>query len=142
VRAGHHFLEKELAMSAQVTITSTRRLTDVRKWISYDPIDGTAVSKRCDESHEVNGDVNGAESIPDRYHSKPAWRPDRVEATYIRTDRGDWHVQLVTVRGHQLKANGSPGRRRVQRSWWVTESEIPEWAAKFATTNLPKDGQE
>lgn len=129
-------------MSVSITITSTRRLTDVKKWISYDPIDGTAVSKRCDETHEVNGDVTGAESIPDRYGRKLPWLPDRIEAAYIRNDRGDWHVQLVTVRGHALNANGTPGRRRTNQSWWVTESDIPEWAAKFATTNLPKDGQE
>jgi hypothetical protein len=142
VRVGHHFLEKELAMSVSITITGTRRLTEVRKWIAYDTVDGTAISRRSDETHEVDGDVAGAESIPERYGRKLPWLPDRIEATYIRNDYGNWRVQLVTLRGHALKANGTPGRRRTNQSWWVTEAEIPKWAAEFANTNLPKDEQE
>lgn len=127
-------------MGVSIRITSTRRLTDVRKWFSYDPIDGTAVSGQTTEMYEIGGTVTGADPIPNRYYrDKPAWLPDRVEVSYDRADRGDWRMQRVTVRGHPLKADGSPGRRDVSRSWWDVEDEIPVWVAEFVTVNTPKD---
>lgn len=70
------------------------------------------------------------------------FRVEQLHLEYIQADRGPWEIQICTVTGSLLKANGAPGKMEGKRrfdgdSRNTLSEDCPAWIAELAERYRP-----